>query len=76
MVPEDSWKKEFKQLNRKIDRLSVTNEKLVSQGIKLSNLASRVKTRPLPSRAFPPSLQIPGRHWMAETHELPSWKNS
>lgn len=39
MVPEGSWEKEFKQLNRKIDRLSATNEKLVSQGIKLSNQA-------------------------------------
>ena len=37
MALEGSWKKEFEQLNRKIDRLSATNEKLVSQGIKLSN---------------------------------------
>jgi hypothetical protein len=37
MGPENSWKKEFEQLNRKIDRLSATNENLVSQGIKLSN---------------------------------------
>lgn len=37
MAPEDTWKKEFERLNRKIDRLSMTNEKLVLQGIKQSS---------------------------------------
>lgn len=37
MAPEDTWKKEFERLNRKIDRLSMTNEKPVLQGIKQSS---------------------------------------
>ncbi|MBG0767952.1 MAG: hypothetical protein H0S77_10150 [Spirochaetaceae bacterium] len=37
MVPEVTWKEEFERLNRKIDRLSATNEKLVLQGIKQSS---------------------------------------
>jgi len=37
MAPEATWKKEFERLNRKIDRLSATNEKLVLQGIKQSS---------------------------------------
>lgn len=49
MAPEDSWKKEFERLNRKIDRLSATNEKLVRQGIKqasqLSELHDQNKTQ-------------------------------
>ena len=49
MAPEDSWKKEFQRLNRKIDRLSATNEKLVLQGIKqssqLSDLHDQNKTQ-------------------------------
>ena len=42
MAPEDSWKKEFDALNRKIDRLSATNEKLVLQGIKQSSQLSEL----------------------------------
>jgi transposase len=49
MAPEDTWKKEFERLNRKIDRLSATNEKLVLQGIKqssqLSELTDQNKTQ-------------------------------
>lgn len=41
MILDGSWEKEFKQLNRKIDRLSATNGKLVSQGIKLSDQAHK-----------------------------------
>lgn len=42
MAPEDAWKKEFERLNRKIDRLSATNEKLVLQGIKQSSQLSEL----------------------------------
>ena len=42
MAPEDTWKKEFERLNRKIDRLSATNEKLVLQGIKQSSQLSEL----------------------------------
>ena len=42
MAPEDTWKKEFERLNRKIDRLSTTNEKLVLQGIKQSSQLSEL----------------------------------
>ncbi len=40
MKTESSWKKEFDALNRKIDRISATNEKLVLQGIKQSSQLS------------------------------------
>lgn len=42
MAPEGTWKKEFERLNRKIDRLSATNEKLVLQGIKQSSQLSEL----------------------------------
>jgi len=42
MAPEATWKKEFERLNRKIDRLSATNEKLVLQGIKQSSQLSEL----------------------------------
>jgi thiamine biosynthesis lipoprotein ApbE len=42
MAPEATWEKEFERLNRKIDRLSATNEKLVLQGIKQSSQLSEL----------------------------------
>jgi len=40
MVPNGNWEKEFGTLNRKIDRLSATNGKLVSQVVSLSSQVS------------------------------------
>ncbi len=45
MAPEATWKKEFERLNRKIDRLSATNEKLVLQGIKQSSQLSELNVQ-------------------------------
>lgn len=45
MAPNGNWKKEFKALNRKIDRLSATNEKLVSQVGSLSSQLSESNTQ-------------------------------
>ena len=42
MKSESSWKKELELLNRKIDRISATNEKLVQQGIKQSSQLSEL----------------------------------
>ena len=42
MKSESSWKKELELLNRKIDRISATNEKLVLQGIKQSSQLSEL----------------------------------
>jgi archaellum component FlaC len=45
MAPNGNWEKEFKALNRKIDRLSATNEKLVSQVGSLSSQLSESNTQ-------------------------------
>lgn len=42
MAPEDTWKKKFDALNRRINRLSATNENLVLHGIKQSSQHSRI----------------------------------